>query len=166
MLRQGLRALAGAVSPIELFAANQGGKLARGVGELPAAFASLTRQYKATGRNMLGDYFAGHSLQRVAAAGGDVSSMMQDAAYQTLMQRNQALRMGVVGSAAMAYPVSFVTGDSAVTRMGDAGVGATAAMVGAGALAHMPGGLRHAGWGFIGLSAFNLVRSGDQWGPF
>lgn len=169
MLKRGMRALMGAVSPIELFASEQSGKLLRGVGEIGADMSALGRGYQGSSRSMLADYFAGHDLGRVArgaSSPGYVDAIMKDAAYRSAMQRNQALRVGAVGSAALAYPVSWVAGDGPLTRAGDTGVGVATAAVGAGVLSHFGGVGKAAGWGFLGMSVANMIRGGDQWGPF
>lgn len=171
-----------ALSPLEIFAGEQAGKLfaetavARSRGELGAAFRGIREHYGAEGRGFgmaVRDWWAGHDLSSVASG-----VKMEGAAlerYGAQVATNRLYRRVATGVAgAYLLGPTFFGEQSLPADVGNFGVSMAAATGASAGLLHYgmraPGraGLasRWAGGLLLAGSAWNFTRPGDQWGPF
>ena len=175
--------IANAISPVRLFNMQQarklGGDLSRsampGAGTLRSG---MTRWQAAKGfaagsswGDVAGAYWRGQHLEDFSRPG--YSRISSSAIYERMASRNATIRRTAVGVLGAATVGSMFFGkDNVVSGVGRAG---TTMGLAAGASAYMMersfrgpagGAFRMGSYGLAGLTVMNMLRSGDQMGPF
>lgn len=175
------------ITPIRAFAVEQEGKLAAetaGMGfraDYGEALSSSLLQYKKAGRSALADWWGGHNLERVGeaiqgipeknfsskAVGESIEALVGNPEYAQARMRQMYYRRIAVGALAAGTVGQAFMGDNIVSDAGSTMTSAAIGFVPAGLLTKSGSpGARALGWGIASYSAFNMVRPGDNWGPF
>jgi hypothetical protein len=169
------------LSPVTIFQMEQATKSAaevggafRGMPAINSAFNQTRSAYAAGGRRFGADFWAGHDLERMGGLMRDpagMESLMKDPVYTKSMQRRSFYRKAAITALAAGTVGKAVMGNNLITDAGDAMLGAGIGFGVAGAAFHAgysrPSvAARILGWGATGITARNMLSSGDDWGPF